>query len=352
MERMASYHNDAEKVIKAVNKAYNLAASDLDYELSKIFNRFSKDGKLTPAEARKLLNEPISRAEWNDIKSKLSKIKDPDIKRQMLNRLNAPAYSARITRIQALKENAYIQSKIIADAEIRLSKAGYIDVINNSYYQSMFDIQKGLGIGFEFAAIPTQIIKTIVANPWSGKHFSKRVWGNTGTLADLLNDTIAAGFMSGSSYRKMTQELMGVMEVGKFAASRLIRTECTYAANAGEMEAYQEAEIDKYIFVATLDNRTSKQCQDHDRKVYKVKDSMPGKNMPPLHAFCRSSTRAYFGPSTLAGIQRRARDPETGKTTLVPASMSYKEWDKKHRVTEKVPLPVRQIEFADFEIID
>lgn len=326
LQRMASYQRDAEATIWTIMQAYDKAIQEITEEIERIFNKFAKDGQLLPDEARKLLNEPISRKEWEEIKAKIAEIKDPQIRRQLLNRLNAPAYRARITRLQALKEQIYLQCKIIADAEIRASTEGYIGTINEAYYRTMFDIQRGLGVGFEFAAMPTRTVEAILKNPWSGKHFSARIWGNTDELARLLEKVITSGFMSGVGVRKMTQEIQERFDVGKHAAARLVRTETTYMANAAEMESYEEAEIDRYVFVATLDLRTSPQCRAHDRKVYAVKDAKPGVNMPPLHPYCRSTTRAYFGSDTLKNVQRRARDPVTGKTYLVPADMSYEQW--------------------------
>ncbi|ATP40706.1 hypothetical protein CSE16_11970 [Solibacillus sp. R5-41] len=330
MERMAEYHRSADATVQTVNKAYEKAQQDIAAETQKIFDKFAKDGKLSTEEARKILNEPISKAEWNEIKAKIKDIKDPKIKRQMLNRLNAPAYAARITRLEALKENTYLQSKIIADAEIRETTTGFAQTINDAYYRMMYDVHRGLGVGFEFAAMPASTVELILKNPWSGKHFSQRVWDNTDTLASQISEVITAGFMSGTGTRKMIQDLAERMGVGKFAASRLIRTETTYMANAAEMESYKESEVDEYMFLATLDMRTSPQCQEQDKKAYKVKDAKPGVNMPPMHVFCRSTTRAYFGPQTLKNIQRRARNPITGKNELVPANMAYLEWRKKY----------------------
>lgn len=325
-QRMASYQRNAEATIRTIMRAYDKAIQDIEEEIERIFLRFAIDGQLSPLEARRLLNEPINRSEWEAIKAKIAEIENPRIRRQLLNRLNAPAYRARITRLQALKARIYIQSKIIADAEIRASTSGYIDTINEAYYRTMFDLQRGLGVGFEFAVMPQRTVEAILKRPWSGEHFSSRVWGNTDKLAEMLSKIITAGFMSGVGLQKMVQDIEERFDVGKHAAARLVRTETTYMANAAEMESYEEAGIERYVFVATLDLRTSPQCRSHDRKIYAVKDARPGVNMPPLHPYCRSTTRAYFGPGTLEGIQRRARDPVTGKTYLVPASMSYQEW--------------------------
>lgn len=331
-QRMAEYHRDADKTIKTVTAAYDKAQSDLSLEIDKIFKTYANNGKMDPKIAAKMLNEPVSPREWAALKRRLPSIQDPDIRRDVLSRLNAPAYKARITRLQMLREQIYLGSKEIADVEIRTSRRAYIKVIDDAYYRHMFDVQRGLGIGFDFAQMPNSTVQEILTNPWSGQQFSTRVWANTDVLASNLTNIVTAGFMSGAGSRQMVRELMEAMSSGKFAASRLIRTEYTYMANAAEMQSYKAAEIDQYIYVATLDSRTSLQCRKADRKVFYVKDAMPGKNMPPLHAFCRSTTRAYFGPDTLAGIQRRARDPVTGETQLVPATMDYKQWYKKYAV--------------------
>lgn len=41
----------------------------------------------------------------------------------------------------------------------------------------------------------------------------------------------------------------------------LVRTETNYFNNQADAMAYEEIVIDKYVFVATLDNRTSEICQ-------------------------------------------------------------------------------------------
>ena len=87
-------------------------------------------------------------------------------------------------------------------------------------------------------------------------------------------------------------------------------------ANAAELKSYEEADIDKYEFMATLDQRTSEACQDLDGRVFAVKDAKPGKNMPPMHPYCRSTTVVHFDDETLEGLQRRAKDPVTGERCL------------------------------------
>lgn len=326
--RMEYYHRSSDKTINTVTRAYDKAIEDINKEIQDIFERYSDNGILSPQEARAILNTSISRAEIDDLKNAISTIKDERIKKQLMSRINAPAYAARITRLQALKEKIYIESKKIADVEIISDTSGFMDTINNAYYKTMFDIQKGVGVGFDVAAMPSETIESILKNPWSDKHFSERVWRNTDVLAGKLTEIVTSGMMSGKSIDKMTKELEYMSNMGKHAAARIIRTETTYMANAAEMESYKEAKIDKYIFIATLDFRTSDICREHDNNVYEVNKAVPGENMPPLHPNCRSTTIAYFDEDILSSIERRAVDSESGKDYKIPADMTYEQWYK------------------------
>jgi SPP1 gp7 family putative phage head morphogenesis protein len=325
---MAEYHRDADTTIRTVTRAYQMAQEDIQLEIDKIFKTFSKD--MDPKRARRFLNQKIPNPLLKLAQKWYPRVKNDQIKRWLLARMNAPAYRARISRLQALKEQIALQGKVIADVELTASRSGYLKTIRKSYYRSIFDLQKGIGLGFNFARIPVDDIEAILLNPWSGSHFSSRVWSNTEYLADQVSDVVTSGFMSGIGSAKMAQKLADIMQTGLFAASRLIRTETTYMSNAGEMAAYREAGVDQYQFMATLDSRTSEQCRKHDLKVYNVEDAQPGKNMPPLHAWCRSTTRGWFGEEAIAGMQRRARDPQTGKTMLVPSNVNYEDWYKQY----------------------
>lgn len=119
-----------------------------------------------------------------------------------------------------------------------------------------------------------------------------------------------------------------------FCARRLVRTESAYVANAAQSRAYDEAGIERYRFVATLDSRTCECCAALDGKVFELANAKPGTNYPPMHPFCRSTTIADFGEEELAGLERRARDKD-GNTVRVPADMTYENWHREFVEGEK-----------------
>jgi SPP1 gp7 family putative phage head morphogenesis protein len=330
--RMASYHKNSDETIYKINNAYDKALDDINRDINKIFFKFQSDSGLSIAETKGLLNSKIPKKELESIRSKINGIEDKELKKSLMAQLNANAYKARITRLEALKESLSINTAKVADVQLKQGELSYINSINDAYYKNIYDIQKGTSLGFDFSPMPVDKVEEVLKNNWSGKHYSERVWGNSQVLAEKLKETITAGLMSGKSSRRMALELAELSEYGKMASERLIRTETTYIANAAELESYKECDINKYVFVATLDLRTSTVCREHDGKIYEVNKGMSGENLPPLHPWCRSTTIAYMGAEWYNNLKRRARDPETGETYTVPGNMKYDEWYKQHVV--------------------
>lgn len=282
---MATYHKDSESAVKRINKAYDKAIKDINKDIDRVFYNYKTKSKLTDLEAKELLNSKVTKKELDNIREGINSIQDREIKRHMSAQLNANAYKARITRLEALKESININIKKVADVEVIESTKLYTNNIKKAYYSNAFTIQKGLGMGFNIAQMTTSTVQEMLKNVWSGKHYSKRIWGNTDVLIEKLEEVISSGLMSGKSSKLMARELQDLTSFGKYATERIIRTETTYISNVAELESYKECGIDKYVFVATLDLRTSKVCREHDGKVYEVSKGVPGSNLPPLHPF-------------------------------------------------------------------
>ncbi|WP_300259435.1 minor capsid protein [Clostridium sp.] len=331
--RMESYHKNSDETIYKINKAYDKAIADINSDINKIFNKYAIEYGLSKTEARKLLNSYINAKDLKSIRDKIKYIQDEDIKKYLMAKLNYSPYKARITRLEALKESIYANTKLLGEQELKLSTSDYIDNMKEAYYRNIFDVQRGLGIGFSFSEMPIDFIEEVLKNKWSGKSYSQRIWNNTEVLANRLEEVITSGLMSGKSSKRMAKELNDLSNCGKFASERIIRTETTYVTNMAEIESYKECDISKCIFLATLDSRTSKICRHMDGKVLIVENAKTGVNLPPLHPFCRSTTIAYLGESTLSGLKRRARDPVTGKTYVID-NMNYNEWYDKFVVNK------------------
>lgn len=329
---MDLYQAQADKVNKKLVKAYSTALKQIDMDIEKIYKKFKRDSELSDLEVTDLLNEPISKMERASLRRSVQGVSNEKVKKYLMAKLNAPAYAARISRKEAIRQSIDVELKKLATVERNLTRQAYVNTVNEAYYRHLYDIQKGLGIGFDVAALNESTVKTILSKQWVNGDFSSRIWGNSETLLDELFNNIVSGITAGTPFKVMAENLALTMGTGKYAAERLLKTEMTYFSNLAEIESYKECDIDKYKFLATLDSETSSKCRAMDGKVFDVAEAESNVNLPPLHPWCRSTTTAYFDDDTINGIGRRARDPKTGATYVIPGDITYEEWFEKYVV--------------------
>ena len=342
----------AEKQADKFDDVYRQSKAYLDKQINKIFDKFQRDYGLSERDARHVLKNMKDQKDLNELRKVLeARPNDPNIQR-LLADLDSPAYAYRIKRLERLNDDLDRMRESIYHSEKKGSDTFYSDLMKDSYYKATFDLQQQTGLAYSFSDLPETEIKRLQGLKWTGEAYSDRIWSNTGALASSVKDELLVSLMTGRSVRDTSQAIAERFEVGKGKARRLVRTESAFFHNQMELLSYEDAEITKYKFVAVLDKRTSHICQEHDNKVYETKNAIPGVNYPPMHPWCRSTTIAHVDDIDYSKLERRARNPETGKVEYVPADMSYKEWyDKyvaKDRKEESAEKPKENIKRFDF----
>lgn len=323
----------ADATVQQISRLYGLAQEQIFQQIEKVFSSYVRGGALNPdkamqlltvretEEARALLLEQYQRATGQ-------------VKRDIWARLSAPAYANRIGRLQALRDSLYTQARMVGLDEVSYVRDRLSDTLEQSYYRTTFDIQQYTGEGYDFSLLNDNQITAALAADWSGKNWSERLWDNNQRFADAVEDTVTVGIMAGLRYDEMRDNLLHVIgmdetEGAKYRSARLVKTECAYIANQGHLLGYQAAEIERYIFLATLDLRTSEVCRSLDMKRFSVAEAQAGENLPPMHPHCRSTTMPDMTDEQLRKVSRAARDPATGKGITVPGDMKYRDWYKK-----------------------
>lgn len=320
----------AEKQADKFDDIYRQSKAYLDKQINKVFDKFQRDYGLSERDARHVLKNMKDQKDLNELRKVLeARPNDPNIQR-LLADLDSPAYAYRMKRLESLNDDLDRMRESIYHSEKKGSDTFYSDLMKDSYYKATFDLQQQTGLAYSFSNLPETEIKRLKDLKWTGEAYSDRIWDNTGALASSVKDELLVSLMTGRSVRDTSQAIAERFEVGQNKARRLIRTESAFFHNQMELLSYEDAEITKYKFVAVLDRRTSHICQEHDNKVYDTDKAVPGVNYPPLHPWCRSTTVAHGDEIDYSKLKRRARNPETGKTELVPADMSYDEWYDKY----------------------
>lgn len=319
----------ADEVIADINRMHSAASARIRGMVKRIKKRFQLAYGLSEEEAKELLSKPVGRAEYLELLAEIARLGEKNPMRdKLMAKAAAPGYAYRVSVQETMLDELDAMTARLAQEEQERLERHLLEAAKEKAKRAGWRIQTEAGLGFRFDGVSEELARVMIHRPWSGMEFSARIWRNREKLSDLLNTVLLEGLTAGNSAQAMAQEIAEAMDVSKYRAQTLVRTETNYVCGAADLEAYGEAEIEKYRYCATLDMRTSKICRELDGQVFLVKDAVPGKNYPPMHPNCRSVTRADISEEDLERMRRWARDPVTGKDVKVPANMTYGEWIK------------------------
>ncbi len=326
-ELEAEVQSDAAAVQKRIIDTYKRAIRNIQDDIEDVFSSFLKLEELDPAEGRALISAAQAKEQYEELKALLDEVTDEAERRSIRRRINAQAYGARMSRLEALKERVYNELTAAAAAAEKEGTEFFGTVYQKSYYSTIYNTAKGLDAGVDFAVLNKRAINAAAAEKWSGLNYSDRVWKNNKQFVSAVQRVITDGIAAGHSPYRMAEQLGSYAraEDGKsiqYVTERLTRTEAAHFLTAGQLEAYKDIGAKEYRYMAALSERTCEVCGSLDGSVFRTSDAVPGKNYPPIHPRCRCTTIiGDFIPNS-----RRAQDPLTGKGYKVDGSVTFEEW--------------------------
>ena len=327
--------NRTEDYIKnKLSKAYSEVSKELEEEIKALYEKLDKSKSLLAQSNEKLLTSTKA----SEIKELLNKLNE---EKEKLTNANLPkevsdtiekniklieeslrmkSKSGYITHLEMMQERVNSLALSVAN-ENQINMYDYLaKEYTDDYFRGVFRVQQGMGFGKDFISPNPKLIQNVIMRSYAGSSFSKRIWKDVNKLGSTLKDTLTKGFIRGDSIDTMTKRLLERVEVSKSHAKMLIRTESARVCEEATKDAYKECGIEQYIYLATLDRKTSLICQELDMKSFPLKDAKIGENYPPMHPNCRSTTMADTKP-----LKRIARGAD-GKNYEVDGNLSYKDW--------------------------
>lgn len=320
----------AEDTADQISSLYLRTSRYLSLEADDIFEKYKMKHGLSETDARRLLDTLQNKTSIDELLQKLQNGDKDESKQRILSQLEAPAYQARLERLKQLQSQLDLIMRNVYQQEKTISSDFYTDLAKESYYRSIYNIQQRAEVAFSFSHVSEKVIDQVVNSRWSGKNYSERIWGNTQVLAQDLKEELLINLVTGRTNREAAAVIVNKFGQGASNARRLIRTESNYVSTELNFKAYEECGIEEYQYLATLDLKTSKICRKLDGKIYPVKERRIGKNCPPMHPWCRSTTISVVNRNLLDKMQRSAIEPGTGKRIKVPRSMTYRQWYDKY----------------------
>ena len=232
----------------------------------------------------------------------------------------------KVSRLDKLNSNLEELIKNLTKEQLLTTTNVLKGIAESSYYDTIFSIYSSIGVGQSFTLLTPAMLTSLIRNPINGADFVERTNLNNKQLATRVNQTLRGGITQGLSIKDMTDRLRANLNISYNDAKRIIQTETNNSMSQAAMESYKASGVvDEYIYIATLDNKTSDICTALDGQVFPLDKAVTGVNFPPSHPNCRSTTGAYF-KDTATLFTRMARDVETGKNFYVPADMTAKDF--------------------------
>lgn len=323
-------HQQGVQCYADIEKQYRQAQKQLEGQIAAWYQRFASNNGVTLAEAKRMLNaKELAELKW-DVNQYIQYGQENAINGTWVKQLENASARFHISRLEALKLQTQQSIEVMFGNQLDSIDSTMRNVYKSGYYHTAYEIQKGVGVGWDFSALDDKQISKVINKPWAvdGKNFSERIWGNRQKLVNELNNTLTQNIILGKDPQKAIDEIARKMNTSKTNAGRLVMTEEAFFSSAAQKDCFTELDVEQFEIVATLDSHTSDICRGMDGKHFPMSEWKVGVTAPPFHVHCRSTTVPYFDDEFDAVGERAARGAN-GKTYYIPADTTYEQWSKK-----------------------
>ena len=317
------YHN--------VSMQYDKAAANVQKEIDVFYQRFAKNNEMDLTDAKKLLNaKELKEFKWT-VDEYIERGKTLNYTNEWAKQLENASLRYRISRLEALQLQMQQQVESVMGYEVDELDNMTRKIYEDGYYHSIFELQKGRGVGSSFAILDTDTINKVISKPWTsdGTNFSERVWGqHRPALIQSLNTDLVQALIRGDNPQNLTDKIAKEFNVAKYKANRLLYTEAAFFSETSQTDAFNELGVKYFSVCATLDKDTCGDCGDREGEKIPMSMCEDGVTSPPFHPNCRC-TKLPIDDFGYTPRTRIARD-ENGKSYEVPGNMTYRQWKEEY----------------------
>lgn len=322
-------HGQGVKCYADIEKLYRQAQRQIESQIEAWYGRFADNNGITLTEAKRLLTtKELAELKW-DVQEYIRYGQENAINGQWVKQLENASSRYHINRLEAIRLQMQQSVEVLFGNQLDSIDQIMRTIYKDGFYRTAFEIQRGVGVGWDFGTLDEKQISKIINKPWAadGKNFSARIWENRQKLVNELNTTLTQGIVLGQDPQKTIDTIARKMNTSKKNAGRLVMTEQAFFSETAQHDSFKELGVEMYEIVATLDSHTSEICQGMDGEKFKMSDWKVGETAPPFHVWCRTTTVPAFDDE-FDLIGERAARGEDGRTYYVPSTMAYKQWQK------------------------
>jgi len=320
-----SAHREAQKTIQDMEELYLDAQRSVQKEIESWYARFAVNNQISLTDARKWLTAgQLEEFHWS-VEQYIKIGEQAGLDAAWLKKLENASARFHISRLEAVQTGIQQQLELLYGNQVDSLDALLKKVVGNGYTHTAFEVQKGVGLGWDITGLNQKKLETLLSKPWTtdGRTFRDRCWLNKNDLVGSVSKSLTQGLLRGDSPAKITTAIQKQFGVHRYKAGRLVNTETTYFNAVATKECYKDLDVEMVEIIETLDSHTCSICGGLDGKVIPISQYEPGVTVPPFHPNCRGTTAPAIDPK-YAG-ERAARNAD-GDVYYVPANMKYADW--------------------------
>ena len=328
----ASQHDSSEKLVEEIQRQMRRAEMEIGRKIDAWYGRLMANNGVSMAEARRLLNDKeLEEFRW-DVNDYIRHGQENARNQKWMKQLENASARVHISRLEQLRLQVQQEAERLYGNYLDRVDRHMKSLYEEGFYKTAYEIQKGIGVGWNLSGIDSDRLEKIIRKPWAadGKNFSERIWSSKQQLIENVHTSLTQMCILGQPPDRAIDSVAKAMRTSRNQAGRLIMTESAFFGSEARKDSFRELGVEQYEIVATLDSSTSEICREMDGRVFPMSEYAAGATAPPFHVWCRTTTVPAFGDEFDHISERAARDSETGKTCYVPADMSYSEWKEKY----------------------
>lgn len=320
-----SAHQEAQRTIQDMEELYLDAQRSVQKEIESWYARFAVNNQISLTDARKWLTAgQLEEFHWS-VEQYIKIGEQAGLDAAWLKKLENASTRFHISLLEAVQTGIQQQLELLYGNQVDSLDALLKKVVGNGYTHTAFEVQKGVGLGWDITGLDQKKLETLLSKPWTtdGRTFRDRCWLNKNDLVGSVSKSLTQGLLRGDSPAKITTAIQKQFGVHRYKAGRLVNTETTYFNAVATKECYKDLDVEMVEIIETLDSHTCSICGGLDGKVIPISQYEPGVTVPPFHPNCRGTTAPAIDPK-YAG-ERAARNAD-GDVYYVPANMKYADW--------------------------
>lgn len=322
----AAAHRTADGQMQKLEEIYRGAEQSVAREMESWYQRFARNNQITLAEARRLLTTgQLEEFRWT-AEQYVKAAQKADLSKEWIKKLENASARVHISRLEAVQLQIQQQAELLFGNQLDEIDGLLRRIVADGRTRTAYEIQKGLGLGWDIAALDQAKLDTLLKTPWTtdGRTFRDRCWTDKTALVEAVQREMIQGMLRGDPPAKAVEAIRKQFGVARSKAARLIHTETSYFGALSRAQTYRELGVEQIEVVETLDGRTCSVCGALDGKVIPLAQYQPGVTVPPFHPNCRGTTCPHY--DDMEG-QRAARDAG-GEVYYLPADTTYQQWKK------------------------